>query len=130
MGELHVLLRVGDVAAGRHVEILQVEIAAQHHAAVPGIALVAPVLRILGEERQARQDGDAVIALHPVAQDVGIAHRLQRVLRELAVLHLDLLQADDVGLLLLDQAAQQVEAHPQRIDVPGDETHALGSKFQ
>jgi hypothetical protein len=106
VGELHVLLRVGDVAAGRHVEILQVEIARQDDAAVAGVALVAPVLRILGEERQARQDGDAVIALHAVAQDVGIAQRLQRLLGELAVLHLDLLQADDVRLLLLDQAAQ------------------------
>ena len=59
---------VGDVAAGGHVEILEVDTAgAASHAAVARI--LAPCRtrsRIRGEERQARQDGDAVIALHAV----------------------------------------------------------------
>jgi hypothetical protein len=63
-----------------------------------------------------------------VAQDVGIAQRLQRIFRKLAVLHLDFLQADDIRLLLLNEAANQVETQTQRIDVPGDEAH--GTKIR
>ncbi len=44
---------------------------------------------------------------------------------KLAVLHLDLLQADDIRLFLLHETAQQIEPQAERIDVPGCKTHGI-----
>ena len=65
-----------------------------------------------------------------MAQDVGIAERLQLLFGKLAVLHFDLLQADNIRLLLLDEATQQLEAQTQRVDVPGNETHEVSDISQ
>ncbi len=86
------------------------------------IFLAAPVAPLGFFQRQAREDGDAVIALHAAQMDMGIAQGLQRREGKIIGLGLDLLQADDVGRMFACQPRQDVEAQAHGIDVPGYET--------
>src|SRR5581483_11228769 len=52
-----------------------------------------------------------------------VAERLQRLPREGIVGALDLLQADDVGLALLEPGLEAIHALANRIDVPGGNPH-------
>jgi hypothetical protein len=74
-------------------------------------------------ERLARQDRDAVVALHAVHQHVAVAERLERLAREQLVRRLGLLQAQHIGLRLLEQTPDEADAQPHRVDVPGDQSH-------
>ena len=73
--------------------------------------------------RQARQRGDAVVALHAVQGDVRIATLDEGVAREKVVDDLGFLKADDVGRGLVDQPQHQIEPQADGVDVPGDDAH-------
>ena len=60
--------------------------------------------------RQAADGGDAVITLLPVDHSVGVSERFERRVRELLLAALDLLQAQHVGPLLLEQADDLIDA--------------------
>ena len=123
MGEFHIRVRVGNIAAGRDVEIMELDITVEDHMGMARIALQAPVQRIHHLEGNLRQNGDAVIGLHAVEAHMRIAQRLHRLQREQPVLDLDFLQADDIGTFLHREPAQKVDPQPQRIDVPGGNAH-------
>ena len=74
-------------------------------------------------KRRARQYRDPVIALHAMHQHVAVAEALECVAREQFVRRFGLLQAQDVGAGLLDQPADEVDPHADRVDVPGDQAH-------
>src|SRR5690606_14922139 len=76
-------------------------------------------------EGQLRQDRDAVEALLAVRLDV-IAERLDLEAWKAFVDRLDLLQADDVGIALLQPGEQIVDPGADAVDVPGDDLHAQG----
>ena len=124
MGEFRVGIAVRHVAAGGHVEVVQLDRAeagrVQHHAEMAAVAPAAPV-RVVGAdfEGQAREDGDAVVALHAAPGDVVEAERAQPRLREELVRALRLLQAEHVRLQRLDQIGDQAAAQADGVDVPG-----------
>ena len=134
MGELDVDLRVGLIAAGRDIEIMHRQRVAQagafadDDADVPAITLVAEAVDRGRFERQAREHGDAVITLLPVARDVAIAEAREALARKLVVRALGFLQAQHVGPRRLEELGDEVEPQPHRIDVPGRdfELHAKG----
>src|SRR6185369_4206236 len=105
--------------AGGDIDVVQLDPAGQLDDAVPAILALAPATRRVLVEGQPRQHGDTVIALHAVHQHVAVAERREGLAREMLVGALGLLQAEDVGLVLFDEAAHEIEAQPHRVDVPG-----------
>ena len=78
VGELVVDRRVRLVAAGGDVEIVDLQalrLAAERRLEVARIALGAEIARARGDDRQPRDDRDAVIALLAVERDMRIAER-------------------------------------------------------
>jgi hypothetical protein len=68
-----------------------------------------------------------VITLLPVHDAVDIAERLERLVRELRLLALDLLQAQDVRAVLGKEAYDLIDPQADRVDVPGgDGEHGSG----
>ena len=90
----------------------------------------APDHGALGLEGQAREDGDPVVALLAVDQQVRIAERAHRLARERVVGDLGLLQADHVRGGLGGEAGQVVEALAQGVDVPGGEPEGHGAHLE
>ena len=99
MLEFRVDCRVGNVAAGGHVEIMQrhritqAGTLAQHRGHVTAIGLVAKILKAEGFKRQARKHGDAVVALLPVQRDMLISEPLETLERKLVIRAFGFLQA-------------------------------------
>ncbi len=126
----HIRLPIRHIAAGRHVEIMQLDPAPrrlQPHRQMPAIALAAPIRRILEPyQRQFREDRHPVVALHPAIGEMRIPHRRRRLEREQLVRHLGFLQADHIRLQFAGEPAKQPEPQPQRVDVPGGDTNGLG----
>ncbi len=77
-------------------------------------------------ERKARSDGDAMPALLAADRQMRQAHLHKGLARKLALLALDLLQAQYVRRLFGDEARHLVDAQPHRVDVPGGEAKAHG----
>jgi hypothetical protein len=98
MREFGIFLGVGNVAARRHIDVMEFDAARQHRHGMAAILALAPALISGLGQGNSRQDGDAVIALHAVDQHVLVAHRGDRLTRKELVRRLGLLQADDVGL--------------------------------
>ncbi len=57
------------------------------------------------------------------------AERAKRKLREASVDALDLLQADNVGVLFPDEARDEIEPEPDRVDVPGSKPKVHACKI-
>ena len=98
---------VGDVAAGRDIDILEPDPAFEPHADVPRLAIVLPVVLARVLERHPAEDRDAVVHALAVQLPMDIAVAVEQLGREDAVEHLGFLQAQDVRLLLGDQALDQ-----------------------
>ena len=115
---------IGNVAAGRDVEIVQhqrlceLRLFAERHRDVTRIDLVAEGSDIGGLERQFRDDGDAVIALLPVQRDVLIAEALEALQREGVVDAFGFLQAQHVRPRRFEEFGDDVDAQAHRIDIP------------
>ena len=89
-----------------------------------GVLVVAGEARFGLVERQFRQQRDAIEGLLAVGDDV-IAERLDLQPREGLVDAFDFLQADDVRRAFLQPGQQMLEPLPDRIDVPGGNTHEM-----
>src|SRR5215471_2840184 len=95
--EFRIDRRVGEVAAGGYVEVVQRDGIAQssafaeHCRDVPTVALAAKRLNLEALERQAREQHDAVIALLPIERHVVIAEALEALERKPVVGTLGLL---------------------------------------
>ena len=130
MVEFRIDLGIGLVAAGGNVEVMDGDrTAAVHHGRgdVAGIVLAAEAAPVDCCERQARDDGDAVIALLAVDRDVPVAGLAERLLRKIGVEALGLLQAEDVRTVLSKEAAHQVDPQPNGVDVPGGDGERHGT---
>ena len=120
--ELGVLVGIGNVAAGRDVEIVEQDrIAAdvERGLDVPAILLAAAVMDVGGGERHLRDDRHAVVGLHALDQPVLVTQRLERHVREELVRALGLLQAKYVRLAQPQVAFDVTDPQADRIDVPG-----------
>ena len=73
---------VGNVAARGHVEIVQLDAVLERHLDMAAIAVRAEFVAERFTERNAREHGDAVIALLPVDRVMHIAKLLERLRRE------------------------------------------------
>ena len=96
VGEFFILLDVGNVSAGRHIEVVKFNIAAaalEIGGNVTGVFLAAEEKPALFAQRQLRENRNAVIGLLPVKGDVLVAHLANVLDREEVVAALDLLQA-------------------------------------
>ncbi len=126
VAEFLVERRIGNVAARRHIDIVQHERprAVQRHRKMPRMAASANVAALVKCERQTGEGGDAVITLLAGHRDMVEAERPQLELRKLELDAFDLLQAEHIGPIGRDEAAYQIEPEPDRIDVPGGEAEA------
>ena len=94
MGEFRIERRIGNVAAGRHVEIMhrdriaQAGAFAEHRGDMAAVLLAAEDLNIGALERQPRYDDDAVIALLAVERDMLVAEPLEALERKASSGHL------------------------------------------
>ena len=116
---------IGNVAAGRHVEImqrdrvLQPSALAELTADMAAIDLAAESADSASLERQPREHHDAVIALLAVERDMLVAKPLEALARKAVVGAFGLLQAQDIGTHRFDEFGDEIDAKPHRIDVPG-----------
>ena len=123
--ELRIERGIWNVAAGRHVEIMQhqrlrkLRFFPERYRDVPRVDLVAERPDVGRLERQARDDGDAVIALLPVQRDMLIAEPLEALQRKRIVDAFGLLQAQHIRPRALQEFGDDVDAQAHRIDVPG-----------
>ena len=98
-------------------------------AAAPVASLTERVLRILVPVAMlalllivwqvSRDDGDAVIALLAVHQDMLVAAAPKRLVRKIVGAAFDLLKTQDIRPIAVEKPADEVDAQPYRIDVPG-----------
>src|SRR3977135_1811286 len=93
---------------------------------MPAVGLAAEVAQAGGIERQAREHGDAVIALLAVERDMRIAEPRESLERKLVVRTFGFLQAEHVRPLGLDETRHQVDAKPHGVDVPGRDRDVHG----
>ena len=91
----------------------------QHHRDVPAVDLAAEILHVDALERNARDDGDAVIALLSVERCVLVAETLEALQREGVIRTLGLLQAEHIGLRALQEPRDEIDAQADRVDIPG-----------
>ncbi|MPL60763.1 hypothetical protein SDC9_06325 [bioreactor metagenome] len=126
LAEFLVLRAVRNVAARRHVEIVDRHAILEPRRHVPRLAKPGIITRPRLDERQLRQDRDAVVTLlaprhHPV-----VAQRAETLERDLLDRALAFLQAEHVGRLLAQQLLDQPLAQADRIDVPGGKGEGHG----
>ncbi len=100
VGELVVGLGIGNVAARRHIEIVQLDAILQGHAHVAGMAVTAEILHAGLAEGRFRKHRHAVIGLLAVNGLVGVAQLVESELGKQLVHHLGLLQTQDIRLLV------------------------------
>jgi hypothetical protein len=124
--ELHILLAIRNVAACRHVHILEPDAAGQANAEVTRFAIGLPIVALLLDERQLADDRDAVMHALPAQQNMRVAELLEQRPRKGAVHHLRFLQAEYVGLLLDQELLDNRQARSNRIDVPGRDLQGRG----
>ena len=95
---------VGNVAAGRDIDILQPDAAIEPGADMARLAIVLPVVTAADHAAApATEDRDAMVHLLAIELVMDIAARMEQVGREDMILRLGFLQAEDVGLLLVEQ---------------------------
>ena len=122
--EFLVLFGVGDIAAGGNVEIMDGEarglagLLAQRDADMAAIALVGEIMRLGTGEGQARENGNAVIALLAVHGDVLVSELAEIGERETVIRAFGFLQAENIRALLGQEFLHEAGPEPDRIDVP------------
>ncbi len=82
------------------------------------LAIVLPVVAPAVVERHPAEDRDAVVHLLAIELVVNVAARVEQVGRKDDIERLGLLQAEDVGLLIVEQPRDDGGARAHRIDVP------------
>jgi hypothetical protein len=134
--EFRVLVRIREVAARRHIEIVQNEavertrLGPEAHRQMPPVRLAAELMRIDSGEGKAGEDRDPVIALDAVHGDVLVTEPAQGFQRKAVVRALRFLQAEQVGTRGGDEALDEAEAQTHRIDVPGRDGQAHGEGLE
>ena len=93
------------------------------------ILLAAKCLAVLGCERQARNNGNAVIALLAKFGDVGVAQIMQGAGGKLALRAFGFLKAKHIGLELVQNPLNQTDAQADRIDIPGGDLECHGRRM-
>ena len=103
---------VGDIAACRHINILEPNPASEPDSNMTGLTIVLPVMLAGIAERNAAKDRDTVV--HPLAVQLvmHVAMPLEKVGGEDRVENLGFLETQDVGLLLADQPLDQRAPRP------------------
>ena len=116
MREFRIECRIRNVAAGRHVKILDAQwcrkrsFLAERHADMARVDSVAEIRQLDTIERQARDRCNAMIALLPVQRDVLVAEPLEALGRKSVIGTLGLLQAEHIGPDRLDEFRHTVDA--------------------
>src|SRR5690606_5509059 len=128
--ELGIDVRVGLVAARRHVEIMQQHLAParlEPDGQVAAITDGAEIAPLDCRDRAAGNGGNTVIALLAMDLDMAVADVAECLERKLVVRALGFLQAQNVGLGPLEKLDHQGETQANRVDVPGSnrQAHAL-----
>ena len=118
MAELGVDRAVRRVAAGGDIDVLKSDSAVETHPDVPRFAIVLPVVPSGIAQRDAAENGYSVMHALAVERVVDVAVAVEEVGREDGVEHLGFLEAENVRLLLGDQALDQRDARAHRVDVP------------
>ena len=125
--ELLVDRGVGFVPSGRDVEIVNCQPrgrpcrVGERDRQMPRVIMAAERAALAAGQRDARDRRDTVVALLAVDRDVLVAECPQIAGRKLAVRALRLLKAEDVGLVLAEETADQGKAKANGINVPGRE---------
>ena len=122
VAELRIDSAIRLVAAGRNIEIMQADTPAaalEDGRDMPAVADIAIILAMILGQRNARGDGNAVIALLAVNDDVLVAERPERRIGKKLVRNLGLLQAEDIRPGLHNELLDDGHAQPHRVDVPG-----------
>src|SRR5690606_4723214 len=122
VAELRIDRSIGLVTPGRNIEIVEPDApraAFEKRRNVPRVTDTAIVLPVILEERHLRGDGNPVIPLLAMDDDVRIAEVDERLERKFRLLALDLLQAEDIRLIADEELLHDWHPQPNRVDVPG-----------
>ncbi len=100
----------------------------ERHGDVAGVAPAAHVQAVDAREREPGQDGDAIKTLVPGVGDVRVAEGAKVVQRQAVVGALGFLKAQHVRPRGREEAADLLDAQPDRVDVPGRDGKAHGGE--
>ena len=129
MGEFFILVRVGNIAAGGDIKIVQLHAILKCHADMAGMAFAAEIQAAAFPEGQAREDRHPVIGLLAVDGVMHITQIVEGGGGEEFVDHLGLLQRQNIRLLVPQEAAHQGDAMAHRIDVPAGDFHFTHASY-
>ena len=127
LAELRIGPAVGHVASGGDVEVVDDEAALEPRGDVAGMAEPGEVegRRLL--DGKPREDGDAVVPLLAARHDVRVADLGEDVRRDAFDRTLALLQADEIGALLLGEPDDERRPQANRVDVPSRDGEGHGA---
>ena len=125
MIEFRVGLTIRDITTSRNVEIVDIDPAFEGDSLMPAILPPNPVEVTVIMQRLAGNDGNAVIALFTPDRLMRIASLTDGFTRKGIIRAFGFLQAQHVRRLLFKQAKHQRQPEPDRIDIPGDDFHAM-----
>ena len=132
LAEFRVLCSVGDIAAGRYLDILKADSAVEPGTDMPSLAIVLPVVAAAIVKRDATENCDAMMHLLAIKLVMDIAARMEEAGWKYIVLRLGLLKAEDVGLFLVKEAFDDGRAGAHGVDVPGSDLergHGLSTAY-
>ena len=126
--EFEIERRIGNIAAGGNIDVLQPDAIRQTSADVARLAIVLPIMATMVRERNTAEDGDPVV--HPLAveQAMHIAEPLEHRMRERAVLNLGFLQAQNVRAFGRQKLLDDRYPGSNRVDVPGRDLGCFGHR--
>ena len=125
VAKFRIRLSVGNVAAGGNIEIMHARSIPDRRGNMPAILAPGPVQMCLIRQRQARNDGNAIIAFLAPVGLMPPAGLRQRVGREMRILGFGLLKAQHVDVVPVQKLEDEWQAQPDRIDVPGGKFHGV-----
>ena len=117
---------IGNVAAGGDIDIFEPQPVFKPHADMPRLAIGLPVEPVILVKRHLAEDRHAMMHPLPVEHDMRIAQRLERSAGEGAVDDLRFLKAQNIGLLLAQEALDNLDTEADGIDIPRNNAEALG----
>ena len=123
MSKLIVCFGIGNIAARRHIKIVNLKTVFERRADVAGIAFAAIFVGTGFLEREARENSDPVIALLAVDRLMRVSHFPKGIAWKELVWAFRFLQAQNIKLCLFQKTKRLRGPQANGIDVPSSKTN-------
>jgi hypothetical protein len=121
LAELVIDVAVRNIAPGGDIDVFEPHPVRQPHTDVASFSICLPVQPVILDQRNTREDCDAVVHLLAVQHLMDVAQVPKCLCRKDIVQSLGFLKTEDVGRFLAEELLDDTDAEPDRIDVPGSD---------